>query len=384
MLASYAASVALFYVFARYRFPMVAWLVLFAAAGLIQGCHLLRERRFAAVLAAAGLAVLAGILANRQIFDPSEFRGTTEYNLAFNLSRQGGETGEIIDHYRAAVKFRPDFVEAHYNLAEALVSQGRLDEAAGHYAEALRLDPDLKSAHNNLGNIFTSRGQLEPATVQYREELKINPDLAEAHCNLAKLLFAQGQLEPAITHYREALRFKPGWSEAHNNLGLALASQGQHRDAIAQYTEALRLKPTNAEAHHNLGLALAVQGNAPGAIAQYREALRLQPDYVAALNHLARILATDENEPVRNSAEALRLALRACELTAQRGPRELDTLAAAYAEAGRFSDAIQTGQKAADLAAAAGNQQLARAIQNRLESYKLGKPCRERSLDLFD
>jgi tetratricopeptide (TPR) repeat protein len=417
-LVSYAASVAFFYVFARYRFPMVAWLVMFAAAGLIKGCALLRERQFAVVLTAAGLAVIAGIFVNWQVFNPDEYRGTTEYNLAFNLSKQWGKTGEVIDHYRAAVRFKPAFVEAHYNLAEELAAQGILDEAITHYTEALRLKPDLKSAHNNLGNVFVRRGQLEQAMVQYRQELTINPGLAEAHCNLAELLVAQGkldeaitqyaetlrlkpdfaeahfdlgnvfavrgQLEAAVAHYREALRFKPGWSETRNNLGLALASLGQIQEAIAQYTEALRLKPANAEAHNNLGLALAVQGKAPEAIAQYQEALRLKPDYVAALNHLARILAAYEDAQVRNPAEAIRLAMRACELTDHRDPHELDTLAAAYAEVGRFPDAIQTGQKAADLAAAAGDEQLAHAIQHRVELYKLGKPYHEHSLDPFE
>ena len=147
----------------------------------------------------------------------------------------------------------------------------------------------------------------------------------------------------------------------------------------------MRLKPDNVGAHYNLGVALAGQGKMPEAIAQYREALRLKPDLPPALRKLAWILSTDGNANLRNAGEAVQLAERLCAITEYQHAEYLDVLAAAYAEAGRFNDAVQAAQKALELAAAAGRQELApnghsglaQQIQERLKLYEAGRPFRE-------
>jgi tetratricopeptide (TPR) repeat protein len=186
-----------------------------------------------------------------------------------------------------------------------------------------------------------------------------------------------GKIEEAIAHYEQALRIKPDFAETHYNLGLALSRIGKIQDAIGHYEQALRLKPDYAEAHYNLGVALARLGRLPEAVGHWEQALRSRPNYAEAENNLAWLLATlapaEGGDPVR----AVTLAERACELTNNRVAGYLDTLAAAYAAAGRFNNAIATAQNAIGLARSAGQTQIASEIETRLELYRAGHPYRE-------
>jgi predicted Zn-dependent protease len=120
-----------------------------------------------------------------------------------------------------------------------------------------------------------------------------------------------------------------------------------------------------------------MQGKVGPALERLRQAVRLQPDWVPALNRLAWVLATASDEKFRDGPAAVLLAQKANRITGYRNPDLLDTLAAAYAEAGRFPDAVQTAQRAMAAAVSSGNQELAGKIAPRLERYKAGQPNRE-------
>ena len=130
-------------------------------------------------------------------------------------------------------------------------------------------------------------------------------------------------------------------------------------------------------AHKNIGQTLIRQGQAKEAVSYYRRALELRGDWPEVLNNLAWILATCEDAEVRDGAQAVRLAERACDLTDYEFSAMLDTLGAAYAEAGQFDQAVQTAQNALQLALATKNAVRAKNIQNRLELYKANRPYRE-------
>ena len=151
---------------------------------------------------------------------------------------------------------------------------------------------------------------------------------------------------------------------------------GRLPEAIEQYEQALRLKPDYAEVHYNLGVALVQLGRLPEAMGHWEQASRIRPDHSEAENNLAWLLATlapaDGGDPVR----AVTLAERACELTNNRVAGYLDTLAAAYAAAGRFNDAVATAQQAIDLANSAGQAQAVSEIETRLELYRAGRAYR--------
>ena len=120
-----------------------------------------------------------------------------------------------------------------------------------------------------------------------------------------------------------------------------------------------------------------MQGDLKEAAANYEQAVKLSPDWPIALNDLAWIRATAPQAELRDGAEAVRLAERACELTGGKEARFFGTLDAATAEAGRFAEAITTAEKARDLALAAGDKAIAAAAEQRLTLYRKQQPFRQ-------
>ena len=306
--------------------------------------------------------------------DPAN--GMVFYNLGLVLEEQG-KPGEAQAAYRRAIEVRPDYAEPHNNLGAALQAQGDLPAAEAEFAEAVRLQPGLIHARNNLALALLARGKSAEALAQLHEALCLAPDYPEAHNNLGKALAEQGKLAEAHAEIAEAVRLKPGYADAQYNLGNILLILGKPSEAIPAYTAAVQARPDFAEAHYQLGTVLAGRKQTADAIAQFREAARLKPDWLEALNNLAWLLATQPDEKLRNAPEAIRLAAHAVELTHTNHPGPLDTLAAAYAAAGRFPEAVVTAQKAIDLATAAGQAPLAAEIQKRRQSYHAGQPFRE-------
>jgi tetratricopeptide (TPR) repeat protein len=336
--------------------------------------------------------------------------GEAHYNLG-NALRQQGHTDEAIAQYRDAVRTAPDLAAARYNLGIVLLQQGRTDEAIAQFREALRINPSYAEVHGNLGAALFQEGRTDEAIAEFREALRINPADANAHNNLGSALLQQGYAEEAMTQYRDALRLNPALAGAHNNLGSALLQEGRTNEAVAAFGEALRLNPSYAKAHNNLGNALLRQGHAEEAIAQYRAAVQISPAYVDAQNNLgntllqqgrtgeaiaaiekalelqpanvllqnnlAWMLSTATHPSLRDGARAMQLATQASRSGGGNDPMILRTLAAAYAQAGQFPNAVQTAQKARDLAQAQSNTSLAGALLREINLYETGQPFRE-------
>ena len=191
-------------------------------------------------------------------------------------------------------------------------------------------------------------------------------ELPTAYFNLAFAFREAGRDGEAIANYRRALAVQPDYAEAHNSLGLALARGGKLDEAIGHYEQALRSSPDHAQAHNNLGAALERQGNAAAAIDHYTRAIASKPDYAGALSRLAWLRATSADPALRDGAEAIRLAERAVAITGRSLAFPLDALAAAYAESGRFEDAVRRAEEAAAAARAAGDAPTAAQIESRI------------------
>ncbi len=297
-------------------------------------------------------------------------------NLGVFLHDQGRDD-EALPHYRRALEIAPDYADAHNNLGFVLAKRGSIAEALDHYQAALLLRPNYPEAHTNLGRVLAERGMADYAIAEYRLALEFKPDHAEAHKNLGLALVERGQIEEGIAHCRRAVAIKPDDPEAHNNLALALAAGGQTDDAMNHYRRALALKPEYAEAHNNLGRLLADLGRIDEAIAQWADLIRLKPDDVPALNQLAWALATSPETSVRDGPKAVELAQRAAKLTDGRDLDVLDTLAAAYAEAGRFTEAVQTAEQALASASSQNSTELADTLRSRIKLYQAASPYRD-------
>jgi Flp pilus assembly protein TadD len=199
-----------------------------------------------------------------------------------------------------------------------------------------------------------------------------------AHNNLGSALVERGDLDDAIPHFQEALRITPGNAKAHNNLANMLLKKGDLDGAIGEYQQALQLRPNNAEIHNNLAYALFQNGSADEAISHYQQALQIKPDFINAQSGLAWVLATAPQASLRNGNEAVELARRANDSAGGQDPYYLQILAAAYAEAGRFDDAIQTGQKAMEFARMAGKTDSVKGLDDELKLYEAKVPFHQK------
>jgi protein O-mannosyl-transferase len=384
--------------------------------------ELARAPRYLAPLAmAVGLALLAATTVQlghwkntRTLFEhaaqvvPKNYMAVT---MLGSLRAQEGKLDEAIEHYTRALQYKPEYAEAYFFLGNALDQQGKLAAAVAAYRQALRFRPIQEQTHILLGVALAKQQKFAEARGHYEAALKLNPESAAAHNNLARVLHSEGRLEEAIEHFYSALKFDPHLAQAQNNLGILLIERGQLAEGTIHLRTALRLNPANRETQFNLALALNQQGRwdeaaelfaktvggdstdpkahyqfavALGhldrtreAMSQYASVLLLQPDHADALDGLSWILATSPAPEFRNGAEAVNMAARACELTQLSEPAKLKTLAAAYAEAGRFPEAIATAERVLVLAANSGRKDLTNDCQIMLENFKATKPWRE-------
>jgi tetratricopeptide (TPR) repeat protein len=357
-----------------------------AGAGITEGIAAIGWKRFLRPSVCGLLLLALGVLTWRQsaIYHDTItlYTGTlgknpgcwmAHYNLAIAL-RANSETDPAVAHYRQAVALRPDYAEAHYNLARILVEKGEFEEAIVHYEKALAVNPADAEAHNNLGSTLFQIGRVDEAIVHYQKALAIQPDYADASCNLANALLSKGDMDGAIVHYTACVALSPNQADAQYNLASALLRIGRTDEALAHYQKTLELQPGNADAHANLGSALLEKGRVQDAIAQYREALALAPENITAQSNLAWLLATCSDPSLRNGSEAVLLAETASRLSGGNRPLILRILAAAYAETGRFADAIETAQQALRLAGAGDNTILVNALRKEIALYQSGLP----------
>lgn len=224
-----------------------------------------------------------------------------------------------------------------------------------------------------LGHYAQQKGEVREAVGYYRKSIESHPSF-ETFYNLGNLLALQGQREEAIAQFRNSIRVDPSVAVVHQDLGIVLAAQGRTEEAITQYRKAIELGPDRHYAHYCLASALERLHRTKEAIFEYRQALRLAPRLPEALRNLAAVLASDPDGQIRNGAEAVQLAEQACSLTRYQEHLSLSTLAIAYAEVGRFQEAVATTRKAMDLALAAGNKEAAAEYAEFAELFRSGRP----------
>jgi protein O-mannosyl-transferase len=272
--------------------------------------------------------------------------------------------------YLATIEANPNCWMAHNNLGVSLAEQGKLDEAIIYHRRAVELNPGCAEAWLNFGVTLRQQKKLDEAIGLYQKALEIRPEYAAAHYNFGLALQQSGQIKEAITHYKKAIELWPNGAGAYANLGAAFGQLGKPDEAVGYFRKALEIDPKQQWARRNLDATIAAQQLALDELAKRRELIRARPDDVALLNNTAWVLATSPFSAVRNGAEALELAQRASTLAGDKEPAILGTLAAAYAETGRLSQAVETAKRAVSLATADGNTALADALRKRLKLYE--------------
>jgi tetratricopeptide (TPR) repeat protein len=230
LLGVYAASVVLFFVMARYRHPLLPFLILFASAGVVDAAPFFRTASRVRVSTALAIAIVAAIVANRPMLSDDLMRAISEHNLATAL-QETGRLDEAADHYKRALVIRPDYAPALNNLGTVLMAKGDIPGAVVAFGESARLQPNsaqardlLAAAQYDLGTSYLSAGNYQRAEIALRDTLRLRPDDARAHNNLGIALASTGRLSEAIDHWRRALAIDPGFADAQRNLQTAQAA----------------------------------------------------------------------------------------------------------------------------------------------------------------
>jgi tetratricopeptide (TPR) repeat protein len=343
-------------------------------------------------------------------------------NVGFALAEKGDWEGAI-RHYRVAVASWPSFAPAHLNLGVALGSLNRTDEAEAAFREALRLNPDYAAAENGLGDALAMQARLPDAVTHCRRAVDLDshiaryrvdlgaalvklgaaqgskqvvvegiesckagvamaPDDAEAHNELAKAYNALGMTREAENAWRQTLKLRPGHPMALKELGIMSVKTGHIAEGLGLLAAAEAAAPRDVEVRRVKALVHGLMHQVSADIAEYRAILKLSPRDVNAMTSIAWFEATSPDTNIRDGKEAVILAEQAVGLQHSPTPHSLDVLAAAYAEEGRFQEAINTAQKAKRAAAALGNRTLSDGIDVRIKLYTAGKPYRAPAIAL--
>ena len=204
------------------------------------------------------------------------------YNLSGASNAGLMQFDAAIKSYKQALKIKPDYAEAYYNIGVILKIVGNLQAAIESYEQAIKISPDYADAYNNMGVALQEKGDVNAALKSFKKALNFKPDYAEAYNNIGLILNSKGDLESAIQSYKKALNIKPIYSEAYNNMGIAFTSQGDLENALESFKQALKIKSDYAEAFVNMGNALQGNGELEAAIKSYKQALKIKPDYADA------------------------------------------------------------------------------------------------------
>jgi len=296
-------------------------------------------------------------------------------NLGAALT-QKGQFENAIEYCQKALALDPKDAQAHTNLAIALSNAGKPDDAITHFEKAVQLVPDDASFQSNLGAALAQAGRIAEAIPHFRNALDGHPDDVQAMDNLAIALAQSGKADEAIPYLEKAAQLAPGDAGIQTNLGAALIGQGRTDAAIPHLEQAVQTAPDSPDAHYHLGVAYAGKSRYANAVGEWRKAIELDANYVPALFRIAEVLASNPNPSLRNGSEAVELAERAAKLTGGQQPAILDTLAAAYAEAGRFHEAADTARHALALATQQNDRDLAAGLKLRIALYEANTPFR--------
>jgi len=217
-------------------------------------------------------------------------------NLGFLFLRRG-ELDKAISEFQTALDIRSRNTQSHYSLGTALIQSNLgnalsrkqlLDEAIDHLHEAIRLRPDYADAYFNLRSVLFQRGRIDQAIAQWQAALAIRPRDAEAHRNVADALRKQGKVKEAISEYEQALNIAPEDGVALNSLAwiLATCSDASIRDGTRAVTLAVKaVQISGGRNPHSIRTLAAAHAE----VGQFAEA--------AATAEVAKELATTQSKP---------------------------------------------------------------------------------------
>jgi Tfp pilus assembly protein PilF len=274
MILSLALSVAIFYVFGRYRFPLVPLLTLFAGATVVELVKLFRSQRVESIAAGVVVLVASALIVNWPLYAING-AGPVGYNNLANAYYKQGKIAEGISTARQALQVDPDLGVAYYNLGNMYAAQGKFAIAKQYFERAMAIYPNWAEARSNYGQLIAQGGDLEIGIRYLRAAIALNPSISRAHINLGVALAKQGRLEEAIQPLQQAVDLSPNAPGASYYLGSVYAAQNRYSEAAAAFNHALQIRADFVPAHQSLAQLLLLQGKKEQAMEHYEEARRL-------------------------------------------------------------------------------------------------------------
>jgi len=217
------------------------------------------------------------------------------------------------------------------------------DESIDDYTQAISLDTKYDAAYNNRGVAYSDKGEYDKAIIDYSQAISLNLKYDAAYNNRGNAYSKRGEYNKAIEDYSQAISLNPKYDAAYNNRGEAYRNKGEYEKAIADYSQAISINPKNAGAY----------------------------------NSISWLLATCPDDKYRDGNKAIEFTKKILELEPDNSAI-LDTLAAAYAEAEKFEDAVKTQEKAIEMLTEKDKDEYLSSFMEHLNFYKAKKPWREK------
>lgn len=297
------------------------------------------------------------------------------YNNRGNAYRDKGDIGNALTDFDKAIQLDPEEATAYYNRGRVFQDRKEFDKALGDYDKAIRLDPKLALAYLNRGSVLEDMGDYIKSLADYNETIRIDRKNAFAYCKRASVYQDRGDYDKAMGDCEEAIGLDPRLALAYFIRGLVYQGKGDDCNALADFDEAIRLDPKDAIVYNNRGCSYQRKGNFDKASADFAQAIRLDAKLAPAYLNFAWLLGTCPQANFRSGKKAVEYASKACDLSKWEDARAVDTLAAAYAEAGDFSQAIRWEQQC--LGSFQIPKEALREAKSRLALYQAHKSYRE-------
>ncbi len=282
-----------------------------------------------------------------------------------------------LDHFRRASELDSSNADYRVGTGYVLSKMGKSNEAEREFNEVTISSKKDPSALFKLGSVFLLLDEPARAIPVLQQAVSLDVGSADYRVKLGIALLMLNRDGEAKQCFEQALALSPNHADAHYRLGNVLLKHHALDLAKVQYEAALKVNPSFADPHFQIARMLEMKNEYPAAIQELTVAIELRPNWTEALNNLAWVLATHPDFSLRNGVEAVRYATRAINSAKMKDADQLDTLAAAYAEAGQFKEAEMAAEEAVKLATVARRNELVDSIEKRLALYKAGKPFRD-------
>ena len=291
----------------------------------------------------------------------------------FTVPKRAANIPEFVNVKPDAIgRLSADFLdgEHYYRAALTFIDQEDLSGAEPMLRKSLEIDPANVAVRIEMVDILLHFGRAGEAKRHLAKIIELQPDHLEAQFRLASVLNGEERLAEAAVHYRRALQIEPDFYEARVGLGLILLKTGELDESVEHLSEAVRLEPKSAFANYYCGSVLHRLDKLEEASGYYHRAIEHNPELLPALLGLASIHIMTDRPELFDVEKALTVAKKACEVTDYQHPEALKILAGVYAVAGEYADAVNTANKAVEIARAGGAPDLAERIQTMLKVYQ--------------